>query len=183
MSFIIWSTVGSHHLKAIGTLVKMEYLMKFALLALCVTFAATNAYALECTVDDPTGTPLNVRSGPNGPIVDALHNGAAVFVSDLILDGSGRRWAKIVPIGEGKSGWVFRDYLMCRSASAPTDRVRLPPRFLVTGASRGWKGKIISMNGRSRTRHAKAAPQVRLILDGMDMRARMERTAPKRSAR
>jgi hypothetical protein len=69
--------------------VKIEYSMKFALLALCVTFATTNAYALECTVDDPTGTRLNVRSQPNGPIVGALHNGAAVFVSDLILDGSG----------------------------------------------------------------------------------------------
>ena len=54
----------------------------------------------------------------------ALHNGAAVFVSDLILDGSGRRWAKIVPIEEGKSGWVFREYLMCTSASVPTDRVQ-----------------------------------------------------------
>jgi uncharacterized protein YraI len=75
--------------------VKIEYSMKFALLALCVTFATTNASALECTVDDPTGTPLNVRSQPNGPIVGALHNGAAVLVSDLILDGSGRRWAKI----------------------------------------------------------------------------------------
>ena len=105
---------------------KIEYSMKFALLALCLTFATTNAYALECTVDDPTGTPLNVRSRPNGPIVGALHNGAAVFVSDLILDGSGRRWAKIVPIEEGKSGWVFREYLMCTSASVPTDRVRAP---------------------------------------------------------
>ena len=37
---------------------KIEYSMKFALLALCVTFATANAYALECTVDDPTGTPL-----------------------------------------------------------------------------------------------------------------------------
>ena len=95
--------------------------MKFALLVLCVTFATANAYALECTVDDPTGTPLNVRSRPNGPIVGTLHNGAAVFVSDLILDGSGRRWAKIVPVEEAKSGWVFREYLMCTSASVPTD--------------------------------------------------------------
>jgi hypothetical protein len=104
--------------------VKIEYSMKFALLALCVTFATANAYALECTVDDPTGTPLNVRSRPNGPIVGALHNGATVFVSDLILDGSGRRWAKIVPIEEAKPGWVFREYLMCTSASVPTDRVQ-----------------------------------------------------------
>ena len=100
---------------------KIEQLMKFAFLALCVVFATTNSYAVECTVNDPTGTPLNIRTRPNGPIVGALHNGAAVFVSDLILDGSGRRWAKIVPIEEGKSGWVFREYLMCESASVPTD--------------------------------------------------------------
>jgi hypothetical protein len=49
--------------------VKIENSMKFALLALCVTFPTTNASALDCTVDDPTGTPLNVRSQPNGPIV------------------------------------------------------------------------------------------------------------------
>jgi hypothetical protein len=62
----------------------------------------------SCTVSDPTGTPLNVRSRPNGPIVGALHNGATVFVSALIADASGRRWAKIVPLQEGKAGWVIR---------------------------------------------------------------------------
>jgi hypothetical protein len=69
----------------------------------------------SCTVSDPTGTPLNVRSRPNGPIVGALHNGATVFVSALIADASGRRWAKIVPLQEGKAGWVFREHLTCES--------------------------------------------------------------------
>ena len=81
-----------------------------ARLALCLTFAAANAYALECTVDDPTGTPLNVRSRPNGAILGALNNGAAVFVSDLIVDGRGRKWAKVVPLDEGKSGGCFGNF-------------------------------------------------------------------------
>lgn len=33
-----------------------------------------------CTVIDPTGTPLNVRSGPNGQIVGTLRKGAKVEV-------------------------------------------------------------------------------------------------------
>src|SRR5438046_2291402 len=69
----------------------------------------------SCTVSDPTGTPLNVRSRTNGPILGALHNGIAVFVSALVADARGRRWAKIVPLHEGKVGWVFREYLTCES--------------------------------------------------------------------
>ena len=33
------------------------------------------AWAQECVVNDPTGTPLNVRTRPNGAIVGALYNG------------------------------------------------------------------------------------------------------------
>jgi hypothetical protein len=68
---------------------------------------------IECTVSDPTGTPLNVRSRPNGPKIGALHNQAHVLVFDLVVDIRSRRWAKIVPMHEGRAGWVFRDYLTC----------------------------------------------------------------------
>ncbi len=66
-----------------------------------------------CTADDPTGTPLNVRASPNGPILGALYNGTSVEVRDITVDQSGRRWAYIVPLSEGKRGWVFRVYLDC----------------------------------------------------------------------
>ena len=66
-----------------------------------------------CTVDDPTGTPLNLRASPNGPILGALYNGTSVEVRDITADRSGRRWAYIVPLTEGKRGWAFRDYLDC----------------------------------------------------------------------
>jgi uncharacterized protein YraI len=82
------------------------------LLALCLTFAATNVHALECTVADASGTPLNVRSRPNGPILGALHNGTSVFISNMVADSSGLRWANIVP-QNGKAGWVARKHLSC----------------------------------------------------------------------
>ena len=59
-----------------------------------------------CTVADPSGTPLNVRKGPNGPIVGALNNGILVVIR-------GRRgdWVNVVPHeAPGKSGWVWREY-------------------------------------------------------------------------
>lgn len=80
------------------------------LLSMCLTFAATNAFALECTVADPSGTPMNVRSRPNGAIVGALHNDTTVFVSGTSSDG---RWAKVSPAGEGKTGWVAKRLLDC----------------------------------------------------------------------
>jgi uncharacterized protein YraI len=89
-----------------------------ALFGAAVLVATSSELALaqtSCTVSDSTGTPLNVRSRPNGPIVGALHKGATVFVSALIADASGRRWAKIVPVQEGKAGWVFREHLTCES--------------------------------------------------------------------
>ena len=65
-----------------------------------------------CVVADPTGTPLNVRNRPNGPILGALANDNQVFITDVTEVG-GRKWAKVVPLGEGKTGWVFQDYLTC----------------------------------------------------------------------
>jgi hypothetical protein len=64
-----------------------------------------------CHVDDPTGTPLNVRSTPNGPILGALSNDTVVTVVDTTLT-RGQKWARIVP-EIGKPGWVFRNYLDC----------------------------------------------------------------------
>ena len=48
----------------------------------------------SCVVNDPTGTPLNVRSRPNGPILGALNNQTEVFITDMAEVG-GRRWARL----------------------------------------------------------------------------------------
>jgi uncharacterized protein YraI len=64
-----------------------------------------------CIVADPTGTPLNVRSKPNGPIIGALHNDMQVAITGS-ASVSGKQWVRIIP-GVGKPGWVFADYVMC----------------------------------------------------------------------
>jgi hypothetical protein len=61
----------------------------------------------------PTGTPLNVRTSPNGAILGALYNGAVVQVLKVIFDKRGRSWALVVPLGPGKQGWVFGAFLTC----------------------------------------------------------------------
>src|SRR5215831_6194374 len=75
------------------------------------TLALASARANEvCTVADPSGTPLNVRSQPkrNGSILGALNNDTSVVVKE-------RRgqWASIVPESAGKPGWVWAEYLSC----------------------------------------------------------------------
>ena len=91
---------------------------KFLLATITVVLALASvpAYAAEsCTVNDRTGTPLNVRARPSagGPILGALNNDVLVVVRE-------RRgqWARIVTEAPGKSGWVFGEYLSCGAKSS-----------------------------------------------------------------
>ena len=70
-----------------------------------------HATPITCLVADPTGTPLNVRTGPSGSILGALDNDTVVLLSDMTVVANGKKWAKVVPVGPGKSGWVYFDYL------------------------------------------------------------------------
>lgn len=90
-------------------------LIAAALLAASPTGAL--AQAGGCRVADPSGTPLNVRDGPNGRITGTLPNGLAV----RILSGD-PTWARIGDDASGRPlGWVFRRYLACAAAeAAPT---------------------------------------------------------------
>lgn len=87
--------------------------MKRIVLAAGVAISSTSAMAQYCTVTDPSGTPLNVRSYPNGAILGALHNGATVRIIETTTDGAGRPWALVVPQDAGRRGWVFGAYLTC----------------------------------------------------------------------
>jgi hypothetical protein len=88
--------------------------MKRLFLICCVLATATTAaWAQTCVVNDPTGTPLNVRARPNGQILGALHNGTAVQVLQSTADAAGRPWVYIAPLGPGRSGWVFGYFLAC----------------------------------------------------------------------
>lgn len=68
----------------------------------------------RCIVADPTETPLNVRTAPNGRIVATLSNGTFVTIFER-PSVSGGKWVYIaryedrIPIG-----WVYRDYLDCQ---------------------------------------------------------------------
>ena len=74
--------------------------MKYLLIACITVLSLVPATAqAQCKVNDPTGgTPLNVRSRPNGPILGALSNGTPVLASALVVDIRERNWAKIVYI-------------------------------------------------------------------------------------
>ncbi|GEM_PF-1300415 len=67
-----------------------------------------------CTVIDPTGTPLNVRDGPNGKILTTLKKGAIV---DVVRheDHEGNRWALVSRYAESW-GFIFGDYVKCESS-------------------------------------------------------------------
>ncbi|MBW4551712.1 MAG: SH3 domain-containing protein [Aphanocapsa sp. GSE-SYN-MK-11-07L] len=71
-----------------------------------------------CKVTDPTGTPLNVRSSPNGEIVNALRNGREVYIHEVARDSQGRAWVKIGGYYDSRYrtwGWVIREFLSCYS--------------------------------------------------------------------
>jgi hypothetical protein len=82
----------------------------FVVMLVAVLCSATVASAETCTVNDPTGTPLNVRAQPDkGRLLGALNNGTTVLVRE-----TKGKWARVVPmIDNAKDGWVFKEYLSC----------------------------------------------------------------------
>ena len=66
-----------------------------------------------CVVADPTGTPLNIRTSPNGKIVGKISNGERIRISDQTTE-NGKEWAYISNAASRPMGWVFRKFLACR---------------------------------------------------------------------
>ena len=66
-----------------------------------------------CVVADPTGTPLNIRTSPNGKIVGKIANGERIRISDQMTE-NGKQWAYISNTASRPMGWVFRKFLACR---------------------------------------------------------------------
>jgi hypothetical protein len=95
----------------------MKTTICFLFLVAVMAFAGVqNAQAQRCKITDPTGTPLNVRSSPNGRILRKIANGAVVFIEDTTYDSKNRAWAKIsIPVRNGRRilGWVFREFISC----------------------------------------------------------------------
>ena len=93
----------------------MHWLTKILVLAILSISATCGAFAQSrCRVMDPTGTPLNIRTSPNGSIIGTLPNGLLVSVSDITRDGRGRPWALVAQYETGRRiGWVFREFISC----------------------------------------------------------------------
>ena len=75
--------------------------------------AAHSAHA-ECIVADPSPTPLNVRTAPNGRVVGALDNGQVVSILDSSIDDQGRPWVYVANDTGSPLGWVYREYVVCK---------------------------------------------------------------------
>lgn len=75
---------------------------------------ATTAQA-ECIVADPTPTPLNARTAPNGRIISTLDNGQQVTIIDFAEDERRRPWVYVSDPATGQPiGWIFRSYIVCK---------------------------------------------------------------------
>lgn len=92
-----------------------SFLSRMLMAAVLSSVAAPAIAAGECVVDDPTGTPLNVRSAPNGTILTTISNGTRVEVVDEMRIGS-KRWLFVLRQGE-RLGWIFGAYVVCPKGS------------------------------------------------------------------
>jgi hypothetical protein len=76
--------------------------------------ASTASAESRCRVMDPTGTPLNVRTSPNGKIIDTLPNRMLVSVVDQTFDRNHRSWVFLKRGTDDEPiGWVFREFISC----------------------------------------------------------------------
>lgn len=102
--------------------------MSLRLLASSLVLLASASVALACggapicTVADPTGTPLNIRMSPNGPVVGTAKNGTELmFVEHREVEG--KLWALVERFEQGEleadfeGAWVFGPYLDCAGST------------------------------------------------------------------
>ncbi len=115
--------------------------------ALLVLLTSVAQAAERCTVADPTGTPLNLRSEPNGTIVDRLENGLVVSVLER-RSHKGKRWA-MIETASGTTGWAFAAYLDCPKAKTTLgNTLKVPERRPVETAPEPDQQKSAPMKPR-----------------------------------
>ena len=101
----------------------MKKILFSMLLSICL-FANINILAKAenvCTVADPTGTPLNVRTAPADQVKHTLPNGFELDIIEIKKDSKGIEWAYVSGYYQGKGGpigWVYMKYLDCHPISA-----------------------------------------------------------------
>lgn len=107
-------------LKQEGNTYAILYMKNIAIVVTTIHFFLSVALPTKaetvCQVTDPTGTPLNVRSQPNGKVINALKNGRNVYIEQIAYDSQSRPWAKVSGYHNGKYrvwGWVLREFISC----------------------------------------------------------------------
>jgi hypothetical protein len=89
-------------------------LIMLSALVITMMISGTLAQAkTRCVIADPTETPLNVRTVPNGKIVTTLGNGYFVSVIDTALDRNHKPWAYVSDYETDRPiGWVYRKFIV-----------------------------------------------------------------------
>jgi len=67
-----------------------------------------------CLIADPTNTPLNVRTAPNGRVIANVINGSRAKIIDSTTDQNGKPWVYIADATGKPIGWVFRQFITCK---------------------------------------------------------------------
>jgi hypothetical protein len=88
---------------------------------MCIGTSSSLASSIDlssktCRVTDPTGTPLNVRSSPNGKIISKIRNQTVVHPQSISRDDTGKPWMLISVKQQGSDrslGWVVREFISC----------------------------------------------------------------------
>ena len=91
----------------------MAALAAFTIAGLSASAAGACGGPPVCTVIDPTGTPLNIRTEPNGEILGTWANGVRVRPYEQKTH-NGKVWYAVERLAEDNAeGWVFDPYLGC----------------------------------------------------------------------
>jgi hypothetical protein len=97
---------------------KVVYYAVFLLFCICMDIlpAKSSEARQLCKVNDPTGTPLNVRDEPGKNLVNTLKNGTEIELIDTTQDAKKRTWARVGSYHQGGYqvwGWVFKEFIQC----------------------------------------------------------------------
>ena len=99
------------------------------------------------------GDPLNVRSTPNGEIIDTIANGTKVVVTGSPVAAGGRNWLQI-----GQNRWVASEFLVADSSNNNDNQNPRPNQTakvvatqtneIIAGGLKVYRTELIDGNGK-----------------------------------
>ncbi len=141
---------------------KIIYYSVATIFCICVDIlpAKSSEARQTCKVNDPTGTPLNVRDEPGKNLVSTIKNGTEIELIDTTQDIKKRTWARVGNYHQGGYqvwGWVFKDFIQCGYSSQskktstsefhnlvipPISSLHSPKKIKTAGTAVIFKGKM-----------------------------------------